>query len=372
MTIISMGETPRPRDSPVLSHEVRMCRSGLLYADHVRLISPFASIVFGADRDADSSAETIIESLIDSIEKSTADEPGIQEVLELFRAQLGIAEAEIDQRVKAAVAQFRRLHREKTERMGFGELKCAVDRGLLTIDPTAGFARLIDQPPDEIVTEGEIVSVVSEIHDLLHSGRIYPLFDARVNRMVRDGVKEGYLKPVPTARRLGADAAMADGLFDRLPNFPLATMAEILDIRDALTIPLNNFRAGVRELTEEIDLAPEDLHFGAEIEDAWHVRVAPALDEIEDEIRTNTSIRDLLKRGLRDPAGLGALASASALPASLAIAAGPLVSASAIAGFAVGLSVAAARSFLTQSDDLHDATKAQFYFLYGANERMGR
>lgn len=157
------------------------------------------------------------------------------------------------------------------------------------------------------------------------------------------------------ARRLGADAAMADGLFDRLPNFQYATTAEILDIRDELAGSLSSFRQGVRELTKDIDLAPEDPQFGAEIEDAWNLRVAPALDEIEETIKENTSLRDIAKRAVKDTGALTAMGLTPA--ATLAVATGPVAEYLTAAGLVVGYGLTAARALIGEHEELRRAKR---------------
>ena len=108
------------------------------------------------------------------------------------------------------------------------------------------------------------------------------------------GVELGIFSPTPTARRLGKNAAMADGLFDFLPTFPNASTSEILDIRTELSSSLGAFRGGIGSLTESLDVAPDDPDFGPAVESTWNETVAPAIDEIEALVRQNRSMMDLL------------------------------------------------------------------------------
>lgn len=133
---------------------------------------------------------------------------------------------------------------------------------------------------------------------------------------------------------------MADGLFDKLPNFQYAKPREIIDIRTELSGSLLAFRQGIRSLTDEIELAPEHPDFGQAIADAWNQKVAPALNEIEAVIAENRSMSDLLRRVVKDPLGGTSIRGAVTLPATLAVAAGPIGAYITAAGLAVGLSVA--------------------------------
>jgi hypothetical protein len=254
------------------------------------------------------------------------------------------------------------------ERSGFNDLHPAIDQGILSIDDIYG-ADMSDFALDG--ADPLLTGFAAKIQEVLTSGNVYPLFDARTSNFVRTGVEAGIFTPVPLARRLGSDAAMAAGLFDRLPNFPYATTSEILDIRRALARPLTQFRTGVRGLTEAIQVPPESPDFANAIEDAWNLTVAPALDEIEEAIRNNSSLGDLMSRSVKDALTSGtALGSALSLAGSMYVGAGPTVTIPLAAAVAVGFSLNQARAFMAQSADLKKTTEAQFYFLHGANTRL--
>jgi hypothetical protein len=249
---------------------------------------------------------------------------------------------------------------------GYDQLQDAVDVGILTIDDMPGAVL------DDITEDGAMVLGFTQKNDeVLSDGGRYPLFDADANNIVRLCVEAGYFSPVPMARRLGADAALADGLFDRLPNFQYAKPREIIDIRTELSGSLSAFRQGVRSLSDEIELPPEDPHFSDEIADAWNQKVAPALDEIEATIAENRSMSDLMIRTVKDSIGGAAIGGAVTLPATLAVAAGPVGTYITAAGIAVGYSVATARALIDEHKEIGSVKKAQFYFLFGTNERLG-
>ncbi|MFK4363236.1 hypothetical protein, partial [Rhodococcus sp. 27YEA6] len=139
------------------------------------------------------------------------------------------------------------------------------------------------------------------------------------------------------------------------------------------THPLHRFRQGVRQITKDIETAPEDPQFAHEIDEAWTTTVAPALAEIEAMIEQNSSLREKVRRVAADPAALSGLVGAiglgiaagpaSALPSAVAL---MLSSTAAV----VGGGLAAIRTDLTQHAAREAITKAQFYFLYGANAAL--
>lgn len=202
----------------------------------------------------------------------------------------------------------------------------------------------------------------------------YPLFDAVTNNLVKLGVEAGIFSPTSSARRRGRDASLTNGLFGRLPNFENADTSEILGIRTELRSPLQRFRQGIREISDDIDTAPEDPQFELEIEDAWITTVAPAISEIEERVAENSSLREKVRRVVSDPASLTGTVAGT----GIAIAAGPAFAVpsavslmlSSTAGLA-SLAVAALRTDLAERSESTEIAKTQFYFLYGANAALG-
>lgn len=250
---------------------------------------------------------------------------------------------------------------------GYDQLKDALDAGILFIDDVDGAA--VDNL-SEADDPSMVLGFVQKINDALVDGERYPLFDTRAGSIVRLGVDAGFFSPVPMARRLGADAAMAEGLFDRLPNFQYATTREILEIRTELSGSLLTFRQGIRDLTKDLNTAPEHPDFSNEIADAWNQKVAPSIEEIENTVAENKSMRDLVTRIVKDPIGGTSIGTAVTLPETLAVAAGPAAALIAIAGVAVGCTVATGRALIDEYREIRDLNQAQFYFLYGTNEQI--
>ena len=262
--------------------------------------------------------------------------------------------------------------REQLSDTAYQELELAMRAGVLSIDPLPGvdISRVGDQNDDDDIA----MRYFARVQETLTSGNTYPLFDDATSNLVSLGVEAGVFTPVPAARHRGRDAALASGLFDQLPNFEHANMSEVLDIREELRGPLVRFRQGIREISKDIEAVPEDPGFASAIEDAWTSKVAPALLEIEDAIRENNSLGDLVRRIVHDPAGLLAATGVFGLgvaagPMSGLPAAVPLLLTSAVATGAAG-SLASARAYLAQRAAEKEATETQFYFLYGANSRM--
>lgn len=377
MTVVNSSQDIQNAMS--LVHEVQLCNSALLYADEVTLVSPRAALLKNAQEISELDGFELLR-----VFKNVAPKyfPNVTEQLRSTfdtidglppRSQLPKhLRDEYDSNVRflnEGLRPIRKTMQENVESMlaesGYDQLEEAVELGILTIDDMAGAV------VDDITEDGTMVlGFAQKIDEVLSDGGRYPLFDADASNIVRLGVEAGYFSPVPMARQLGADAAMANGLFDKLPNFQFAKPREIIDIRTVLSGSLSAFRQGVRSLTDEIELHPEDPNFSNEIADAWSQKVAPALDEIAATIAENRSMSDLMTRTVKNPIGATAVGGAVPLPATLAVAAGPVQGLITFTGLAVGFGLATTHALIDESKEIRSAKKAQFYFLFGTGERL--
>lgn len=366
MTVVNAGHGGEVMS---LAHELQLCNSALLYADQVTLVSPRAALVQDAQRISELDGLELVKVLRNVAPKYFPEEVDrLKEITEYIES--GDREDRV-LRLEQQLQTIRRKMQENTSQIfadsGYEQLQDALAAGILVVDEVDG--AVVDKLRDEN-DSSMALGFVKKIDDVLTDGRRYPLFDAHAGKIVRLGVEAGFFSPVPMARRLGADAAMADGLFDRLPNFQYATTREILDIRVELSGSLSAFRQGIRSLTEDIELAPEDPDFSAEVSDAWNTKVVPAIEEIENAIGENFSMRDLLARVVKDPIGGASIGVGASLPATLGVAAGPIGAFAGVAGFVVGGTVAIGRALIDEYKEIGSQKKAQFYFLYGANQQL--
>lgn len=362
--------------------ELRLCRSALLYADTVTLVSPRVSYLqvlagYRKARDLDymrlaakvapqyapEAAEFLRQKVIEFDRTSRADRRAqrkeVQKIFEAFRTTKETLVANAEKTLAAS---------------GYGELSIAADAGILTIEAMENTDLDVFGAEAEEQSEIGPFEYFGRVSKTLITGDSYPLFDSITGDLVGKGVEAGILAPVPLARRRGRNAAVANGFFDNLPYFERATVDEILDIRIDLRKPLGKFREGVQSISKDIDSNPEDPQFPHIIEDAWTTTVAPALDEIDELFRENSSYMDLLRRGIADPAGLAGLGGLG----SMAVAAGPASGMAAAAAMMLGgasaailgIPVAAYRAMQAQWQDMESAKSAQCYFLYATNSRL--
>jgi hypothetical protein len=373
------------RDNPAsLAQVVQQTHAALLYADEVTLVSPAGAMMQSVVDVSQLDGIDLLFELGRVAPKFFPDvDPAIQELKQIVdglppRSRWpGEQRREYDAVVKQFTNQMRPL-RDRLQQSAndilteskFDQLQVAIDAGILKVDTLPG----MDVSEIEDIGDIALAGLFERIDEALSSGRQYPLFDVETNQFVQGAVELGIFAPTPAARRLGKNAAMADGLFDCLPSFQNATTSEILDIRTELSPSLGAFRHGVGSLAENLEVMPEDPNFGDEVEYAWNLKVAPAIDEIEETIRQNRSMTDLMKRFAKDSLGAGALSLGATAPFSIAVAAGPVSAAEfgAAAAMVFGTAWGTARALIDENDAIKkDAKKAQFYFLYGTRKKLG-
>ena len=168
--------------------------------------------------------------------------------------------------------------------------------------------------------------------------------------------------------RVRLEGAIATKLLGQLPAFPNASIDVILDVRERLVGPRTHFRAAIAQTARDLTAAEES---GEDIEgmvrELRTTTIDPALQEIEDTLRTLKARPTLLRVG-SDPI--------TGIVATLAIAAGAgggLATLEALVGGAVGAPLAAAVKELGH----HRNTKADlrarpYWMLREANDRLSR
>jgi hypothetical protein len=115
--------------------------------------------------------------------------------------------------------------------------------------------------------------------------------------------------------------SLAADLFARLPIFEGATMAEILDIREELDQSLCKFRSAMITFSDSIKNASWDKDFPAEAEGVFRRHVAPAILDLEEQVKSNTFVskfmRELSTRSFQVGTAITGSAAASALIAQM-------------------------------------------------------
>jgi hypothetical protein len=287
--------TTSPAAGITLAEEIRLAKPALLYADKVTLYSPTAALLLSVGAIADLDDDGLL-AFLESLAPSLG--PEVPMPLAQLRA-LGVKRHRTTQELQAFGQMKRALrqmateidqkYEELLEDAGAVELIPAIEAGLVEIDPIF---------MDEHVGDDDILinSYMDKLKFLLVDRTSYPLFDEDTGALVRAAVGEGMFDLGETAKRRGKQAATATDYIARVPTFPEATVAEVLDIRGELEKPLVRFRSAIAELSHTIESAAHDEDFLAEVSELYATQVGPALLELHEMAGGNTYLRQLLGR----------------------------------------------------------------------------
>ena len=348
-----------------LSHEVRLVKAALLYADQVTLASPKATLVTAIGGLALQPMDLRREA-IRSIVASTPNGKQALDVITTLRRQrrgsltpghlLVLRQAEeAFQRAEAGMTQ---VAEEMLSDESLPELSEAMAAGLLTLDPMG-----LDQPilTTEIIGEAVqklLASVISP------SSQTYPMFDDSAGGLMRAMVNDGAVDDVRLSR--ATQAGLAGRYIEQLEAFPDAEMSVILEARRTLAQPLTRFRSGLSEMASELGSTPIDQEFAAAADDAYRREIEPALEDLHDLAQQ----RRLLPALRREIVGQSASAGAKgAVAFAMATAAGLHGIAEIAAGVTAAADIAGAVA-ASRREAVAKMRENKFLWLYEAPTRL--
>jgi hypothetical protein len=340
----------------------------LLYADKVTLCSYTATIIKRMhDIEALSSEERMRFCL--AFLRGRAEHEELVRVIEVFlwykslsRSQRRQFSYETIQKYKTVKHQYEEIVEQITEEVkrmaiagGAAGLQSALKSGLVDLY----------QFKSEDLSEALCYEYFSVIAEATTSSATYPLLDDLTGELIRLGVEERKMQLTNGALHRAKHVGLAADLIQRLPVFDNAKVDEVLAIRRALERPLIRFRAAVMGFSESVDAAPWDEDFVMDTEKVFRQKVEPAVLEIEDAVRRDSYLRELIsslgkKEILLPTSGLGILLS-SLGNFHKGVAAG--------LGVAVGVALAAweAAEKRRQTTAILEAKQMYFYYHAGAS-----
>jgi hypothetical protein len=319
ITIGTAGAEP-----PTLEPDLRMTKAALLYADNVKLCSAhystWISVLAMRDMSLDDlvketyEAEEMIPHMYSSKEEIAytlyanrkaresyqSKNPTVKDILfwleskklhaqqyKKFKSRLKTldlekAQKEFDQAVKAGLLEIHRFPIMETENIGASSLKGTLNESVQKI-------------ADEFTNV--VMNTVSD-------ASTYPLFDDGTGSLVKTAIEVGVLSPTPTRIAQGKQTQLAADTLRRLPLFDEASMNEILDIRKELERHLVRFRSAIIKYADKIRNASWDEEFSAEAEETFHRDIESAVLDIEDAVKSNSSLLELATRKLADKPAL--------------------------------------------------------------------
>ena len=298
---IVVGVAPTPKLS--LETELRLIKPALLYGDRVTLYSPATSLIAMTAAIGELSEDErvdFIAQVVPAVSPDRSEETLL--VLNTYRELRRTRRRSREQillveRVRRQLDVAWDMIRERMEQMitasGADELVPAMERGLLEIDVLLKGEE--DFSPSQILQE-----FLDRLAKSLTSDVAYPLFDDEAGSLVEAHIAEGLIVPTQSADARGRQVAAATAFMSRLPAFPGATLAEILDIREELQDPLVRFREAMVEVTGSLAARSYDLAFAGEVEQIYVDKVGPALLEIGEAVQANRYLRQLLGEATTD------------------------------------------------------------------------
>ncbi len=356
-----------------LDGDLRLVKPALLYADRVTLYSPGAAILSLIQRSLDQGFDVADPDWLDHVEQTRPEAAEMAQTLRRLEALKQKPDPTPEEQYRLAnYAQFKQAMEDTFQSeivpeqeaslgsAGFAELRLAVEANLLTVDPIVTEA---DEYLGQALANRSMERLLHRLGGVLADGVAHPLFDDFVGNLVRAGVAEGRFQPVDIVDAWGRQVAMASQFMHDLPAFPYATVSEILDIRRHLYAPLIRFRSAIVELGKQVKSASYETGFLSEAEEIARARIEPALLEIEEEIRANAYLWQLIGHAVGDAktffgAVLGfGIAQTTDLPTMLGAA----------SAAAVQASLAAA---IEQRTEASRTSRHELYFLYRTNQLL--
>jgi hypothetical protein len=371
-----------------IRREVDLAKAALLYGDKVVLLSPATTMVATVESFPSLPIGAQLR-LLKNVAPYFSDESGTDITPLVVELEQGMARNRRSPGSKILRAEFsRRLTSafrpisEKVEEMlvdaGANDLALARKRNLVEIE-SAGSMDAVDYLAYCIIsaklaasgagkenpqTTELVEAFVEKLTQHLSSGRDYLVFDDAVARLVDAAVREGAVRPTTGSKGRSRQVMTAATLMTRLPTFPEATVDELLDIREELTDPITRFRSAMVTMGRSFTAEAWEPDFGDQVHDAWIETIQPAVLDIEEAVRQNTSL------ATRAAGVAGALN--TSFPGLMLVSAGVVDHASAPTVTGAALSIAAP---VLQAIREHRAADQEirarpFYFLYGLSRSL--
>jgi hypothetical protein len=362
-----------------LAPSVELLKAAILYGDEVLLHSPTATLLASLASMPSLTTQQLLGTLTELTPHLGRRGEEVSSQLKALDSQhgdgagLGIAGALVDQsdavRVlleasdplgAAQLSGFAEEFSAMREEMN-GVIEQQLDAagvGLVTPAIDAGILRLLPVDMSGDLFDGYLDALWGVLRDRHH----YPLFDEQIADLVNSSVQEGLVDATPRSRQRGRQVSAASGFLARLPTFPLATIDEVIDIRDELAQPLKRFRSEMVKVATDLNVDAFDPTFDEAAEQAWREQVEPALADLHDLVEE----KRLPQQFGKAVKASGAIGAAGGLITGV-INHGPLAQAAVSIGSAVATGVT---TILNNRADIERDIKQRPYFLLHRTEEL--
>jgi hypothetical protein len=233
------------------------------------------------------------------------------------------------------------------------DLQLAVRAGVVDFD-LLDAQRTYDMDAEELVPETIERLFDAVVAIAIDPGELYPLFDDRAYTIAHLLAGDPSFAPI---KQVG----LANALIVSLESFPMASMDVVLDVRERLKPSLTRFRATMAEATKELNDFPTDAGFAAAVDDLRTRRIAPALQEIDEDLEDLRARPTLLRGWPKAAAGTIGLAAAAAVKAPELAQLAPMLA---------GASVAFTTELSKREKFKRQRERNQFFFLHAAERYL--
>ena len=314
-----------------LRQEIRLAKSALLYADHVKLYSLTSSALGMVSQVGDLPFNYKLK-IVEKVAPLFSSQEETKKFADFFNSYRKLAKKRFlnqsELTIKRQVEIMLNNQWEEIQDVGskmiqnsqIGELDRAIKDGILELHTfkntttnelvasfiaesveaaaiaSTGAKKVNTRQDDQLISE-----FVEQVFNSVSSGSTYPLFDEQTASLVRAGIRENKIAVTDFGVDRGKQAGLVKHLFEYLPTFENATISEVLDIRKELERPLTRFRRAVINFSQGIKSAAWDSDFLLEAENTYIRDVKPALLDIEESIKSNKFLTALLRKVAEKP-----------------------------------------------------------------------
>jgi hypothetical protein len=284
-----------PQSGLDLTHELRLLKAGLLYADKVTLCSLSSALMavlpyFTTWQDKD-----MLEFTYRTAKALNQNPESVRIFIEQYQhlqkkkfrtRQELIALQEIKRDFELLRLEFSEQIKQLLIDANAEGLFSAIQSGLVEIQ-SFDFGKN---------RRNEVEQYISAITKTVLSGDTYPLLDDETGSLVKLIIEAGKIVPLGTTITKAKQAGLSSSLFEKLPLFDEASVDDIIQIRKELDKPLTRFRSAIAGFSRKIEHEPWEKEFPHEVEQIFIEHVEPAILEIDDAYKSNKFIFSLVKK----------------------------------------------------------------------------
>jgi hypothetical protein len=333
-----------------LENDLRMIKAALLYADRATLCSPVSAAIIDVLSLVDLPKSKKLE-LLELFPSLIPDDPLAPVMTEVMKMYKRVRSKRYSKKGRLETQKWESALTDNWSEVMDGYERLLLEAGGDGIIRARNSALLdvytfdsaIERMSQESKQRGIVEEYIGVVGASVSDGSTYPLFDQDTAEIIREGIKAGVIPISEPAIARGKETGLAAEVLERLPLFDDASVDEILDIREELKKHLIRFRSAMLDFSDKIKNASWDKDFSFDAERVFRRDISPAVLDIEDEVKSNRYMMELVRKFLDKPL---ALTSGSALALAVSNLTLPAIAV---------LSVGAAFSFTTA---LYDTDKA--------------